>query len=129
MSGLISAAMIAIFAAVCGSLLKRVNREAAIVFSVGVVILILLRTLPDVTALFDAVHDLTGQSGFGDILSVLLKTLGIVLVSRFSVEICKEAGENAAALGVELAAKTAVVVVLLPLAEQMLTLFREALSL
>lgn len=129
MSGPVSAALIAVFAAVCSGFLKRVNRETAIVFSVGVLILILLRTLPDVSALFGAVQDLAEHTGFREILSVLLRTLGILLISRFSVEICKEAGETAAALGVELAAKTSVVVVLLPLAEQMLNLLREALSL
>lgn len=129
MKELLPVVAIAVFAAICGTLIKKSNREVALLFSLAAAVLICLYAITAADALIATVSDIVESSGMTDVFSVLLKALGIVIVGRIASSVCKDAGENTLATGVELAMKVAVLLVSLPLLQSLLNIIQETLTL
>lgn len=101
---------------VFGALIKRSNKEYALLAAVGTCVLILLSAIEQLEPALSQLQGLSGAEGFlGDILPILVKTAGIAIVGQLVSRICKDAGESALSYSVELAAKAAILVVSLPL--------------
>ena len=129
MNHVLAVSAVAVFAAVCGALIQKSNREIALLFSAAAAVLVFLYILPQVSELSGMIYELSEAAETTEILAVLLKALGIVLVGRIAVSVCKDAGESALASGVEFAVKTAVLLAALPLLKSLLTMIREVLTL
>lgn len=129
MNTVLYAAVAAILAAICGLLVKRTNGEIALLFSLGAAAVIFLYLLPQVEMLSEIAREFAGNGVLTEIAGAMLKALGIVLTARVAVHICKDAGENALAAGVDFAAKIATLLLLVPLMEQFLNMIREILVL
>ena len=67
------------------------------------------------------------QGGAAPYGTVLFKALGIALLTQFCAEICRECGENAAAGGIELTGKIEILLLCLPLINEILLLAEELL--
>ena len=127
MNTVLTVSAAALFAAVCGALLKRGQKEFALLFSLAAAVLFFVCILPQITQLTETFAQWAELSGMPEVFGVLLKALGIVLIGRITVDLCKDAGESALASGVELAVKTAVLLTALPLLNRLLLLLREVL--
>ena len=108
----------ALIAAIFAVTLKRYNQEYAVIISIiaGVVILVeILRNISpavrEITTLLSGVG-LTQEDGL-----ILFKTLGICFLAQFAADSCRDAGESALASKVELAGKISILVLSLPLFE------------
>ena len=66
------------------------------------------------------------QSSHGEL---LFKALGIALLTQFCADVCRESGESGAASTVELTGKMEILLLCLPLLEEILSAARELLSL
>lgn len=128
MSTVLTVSAAAVFAAVCGALLKRGQKEIALLFSLAAV-LVFLCVLPQIETLTSTFREWAELSGMPEVFGALLKALGIVLIGRITADLCKDAGESAIASGVELAVKTAVLLTALPLLNRLLSLLQEVLLL
>ena len=82
---------IAILAAILAVMLKKYNPEYSILISLGI----------------------SGEYGV-----ILLKTLGVCFLTQLSADSCRDAGEGALAAKVELAGKLFIVILALPLFQQ-----------
>lgn len=127
MNVIIAAAGIAIFAAVCSGLIQKSNREIAILFSAAAAILVFLYVLPQVESLLETLSALAEAALFTDTLSVLIKALGVAIVARIAVNVCRDAGESALASGVEFAAKATVLLLAVPFLQQILVMIQGVL--
>ena len=71
-------------------------------------------------------------SGVGDGVQrgfyVMIKALGIALVSKFCSDICRDCGENTIALGVESVGRMAMISLCLPILADILALSREVME-
>lgn len=108
----------ALIAAILAVTLKRYNQEYAVIISIiaGVVILVeILRNISpavrEITTLLSGVG-LTQEYGW-----ILFKTLGICFLAQFAADSCRDAGESSLASKVELAGKISILVLSLPLFE------------
>ena len=109
---------VAVIAAILSAVLKRYHQEYAILVTIGVGILLLLGILSSITPILEKLEQMISLAGIeGDSLSILLKALGICFLAQFAADSCRDAGESALAAKVELAGKAAVVVLSLPLFE------------
>lgn len=129
MSGIIAVAAAALLAAVCGALLKKSNHEMALVLSLAAAVAVVLFAVlqaGEISALFETFTEI---EPYETVLSVMLKALGIVLVGRIAVGVCKDAGENALAVGVEFSMQAALLLTALPLIRTLLEAIREMLKL
>jgi len=119
---------IGITAAVLGVLLRQYRPEYAVFVSLaaGVVILFLVCTsIIPVVEHIQAILDMSSMPG--EYAGVLFKALGICLLTQVACDTCKDAGESAIAAKVELAGKVAVLVISLPLFQQVLAVVHSLL--
>ena len=75
---------------------------------------------------------LTGLSkwdGVGGYAEILIKALGIAVLTQCCAELCRECGESAAATGVELTGKVEILLLCLPLINDVLSVAENLLTL
>ena len=114
---ILSIAGIAVVAAALCAMLRRYNAEYAVLTGVGAGILITVQILLSVEPAVASIMALL-SSVQGGYLLVVLKALGVCLLAQFSADACLDAGEKALASRVEVAGRIAVVVLALPLFEE-----------
>ena len=118
----------AILCTVVGVVIKHIRPEFSpfvrIAGSVAVSMLALSIILPIITylrSLFDSVS-------FGEYGGIVVKALGIAALTQICADICRDSGEGSAASGVELIGKLEIVVLCLPLIEDVLSTVKEVMA-
>lgn len=107
--------------ALCLVLLLRNNRpEMALVFSICAAVFFFIYALADLTAVFLWFRELCAQSAFAPYMTVLVKALGIGLLTGFLAEICRDVGEGTLCRAAELCGKGAILLLALPLMKEFL---------
>lgn len=111
----------AILAALMGLTLRRLRPEMGLALTFGAGALMTLALLPTLSA---AVSELTEIARAGGVpegtMSQLLKVGGVSLLSDFSAQTCRDAGENGLAMRVELAGRVALIGLALPFMSELL---------
>lgn len=104
-------------------LLRQYRPETALAISVltgGAVTALLLGALSQPLA---TVSDWLGRGGVQEeMISLLLKALGICLLTQLTADVCRDAGETALATHAEMVGKGALLLLILPLFVQILDL-------
>ena len=107
------------FSAVCaviGLLLKKQNPEIAIlivIVSASAILMIAFGVFKDI---YDYIKEISSYAEIEPaIVSVIIKTLGIGIVSKFSADVCKDANHGAVATSVELLGSVTAIYLALPL--------------
>ena len=107
---------LAVIAAVAAVFLKesRLPTLALLVtLAAGALIFLgLLPALAQLAAAFTALGESIGADG--DYLQLMLKIIGLSYLAEFCAQLCRDAGQGAAAFKIELAAKTGVLLLALP---------------
>ncbi len=88
----------------------------------GVALLFFSVSIADLKEILDLFRH-QADTGFG--YDILFKALGIGMISQFTAEICRDAGETVLAGRVEFLAKVEIVLLSLPLLRQILSLAKE----
>ncbi len=76
----------------------------------------------------EELRDLFGESGISRYADLMLRALGLSLLSAICADLCRDCGEGAVASGVEMAGKLSIVVLCLPLVREILTMASEILA-
>ena len=97
-------------------------RLAGSVLIFGVLILGVGEALTSLRALFS-------ESGISRYADRMIRALGLSLMTAICADLCRDLGEGALAGGVELAGKLSIVVLCLPLVEEIMEMAAEILSL
>jgi stage III sporulation protein AD len=104
--------------------------EFAMLLSLGCGIFVLLNLLGQMKGILSGLERvMAGLSGQSDLTGIILKALGICIVAELGSQCCRDAGEAAIAAKVELAAKTALVLMCMPVFTQLLETAGELLRL
>lgn len=74
-------------------------------------------------------QNLTDATGIAPYTEFLFKALGIAILTQCCAELCRESGEGGAASGVELAGKVEILLVSLPLINELLSTAKELFAL
>lgn len=118
--------VLAVLCAVLIVLLRNSRPEQAMILSLCAVILLLFWLLDAMDPILQELRQLTELFSFGSQQGeLLLKSLGLCLLTQVSADLCRDAGENTLAVNVELAGKTAVLLLCLPLFRQLLSFAAE----
>lgn len=106
-------------AAVCLLLavfLKSQNKMFALLVTLGGAVLIFLISSDAAFNVFNALSDIEDSAGYtGTYVTMMLKVLGISIVTQVVCDICRDNGESALASQTEIASKIMVLAMLLPL--------------
>lgn len=104
--------------------------EFAMLLSLGCGVFVLLNLLGQMRGILSGLERvMAGLSGQSDLTGIILKALGICIVAELGSQCCRDAGEAAIAAKVELAAKTALVLMCMPVFTQLLETAGELLRL
>ena len=104
--------------------------EFAMLLSLGCGVFVLLNLLGQMKGILSGLERvMAGLSGPSDLTGIILKALGICIVAELGSQCCRDAGEAAIAAKVELAAKTALVLMCMPVFTQLLETAGELLRL
>ncbi|MDR3586616.1 MAG: stage III sporulation protein AD [Desulfosporosinus sp.] len=96
--------------------LKQFRPEIALQLSIlaGAAIFILI--LSKIKVIVDLLQNLADQANISSYyLLIVLKIVGVAYLAEFGAQICRDAGENALATKIELAAKVGVIVLAIPI--------------
>lgn len=107
----------------CSLLLKDINRTFSIILSVAGGCLLFLAVSSQLSEIIKAISDISSSvNSAAPYIKLMLKVLGITLVTQFVSDICRDNGENALASMTEAVAKIIVVSIILPLFETVITI-------
>lgn len=107
----------------CSLIVKEHNRGFALILSVAGGVLSFLAISDKVSELYSALIQLsdTVPSGVAYV-RLMLKALFIVIITQFTVDICRDNGENALASLTEISAKVLVLSLVMPLIETVISM-------
>ena len=111
----------AMCAVVFGALVKKSNKEYALVMTVAACVLILLVVLQKAEPLVSQIESIAGSG--------VLKAVGITIVGQVASHVCKDAGEASLAYTVDLAAKVAILLVAMPVLLKLFAYLEEIVKL
>lgn len=120
--------MLAVTAVALLLIVRRWNADFAPLVRLGVTVLFGTAALTSLTPLLSYLRTLTGDTGLGTYADVLWKALGIALLTEIASSICRECGETGAASGVEVIGKAQILLLSLPLINEILSVARDLLS-
>jgi stage III sporulation protein AD len=113
---------VGMIAAMLAVMLRQHRPEFAMLVSLAAGVFILLRLIGHIEPVVAEVQTILSSASIpGEYAAVLLRALGICFLTQIATDTCKDAGESAIAVKVELAGKLSVLAVSLPL-------FREVLA-
>lgn len=114
-----------IVAALISLTLRDYKKEYAVLIGLAVCIFAVLTALPDILKLFRFISDTANSvSGMGGKLEPLSKALGIAFVTEIASNLCIDTGERSMAGKIELLGKVSILIVSLPLAQQVLDVIK-----
>lgn len=118
---LLSIIGIGLITAVICILLRQARPEYAPLLSLAAGAFVLLTLLPDIFEIVARIQGIAQKTSMpGEYAGTLLKALGICFITQIACDTCKDAGETAISAKIEIAGKIAVLIVSLPLFEQIL---------
>lgn len=96
--------------------LRPKNNEIAIMLGACCAVIILLNTLSQVSSIIGTINNIVAAADISiNYVVILLKVVGICLLTEFAVNTCKDAGSQSLAGNVSLAGKIMVTITALPL--------------
>ena len=108
--------VLAIVAIIIITALKPKNSEIALMLGISASILVLISVLSGFSQVADTINNIIAESGIStNYITILLKVIGICLLTEFTVNACKDAGSNSLANNVSLAGKILITVTSIPL--------------
>lgn len=111
-----SVSALALAAAVIILTLRPKNAEIALMLGIAASVIILLNLLGSASQITQTVNQIIASSNISTgYIAVLLKVVGICLVTEFTANTCRDAGSSALASNVTLTGKILVTVAALPL--------------
>lgn len=114
--------MLAVLGLALCAIVKQWKADFAPLLRVGFVILFGTMLIAAVSPLLSFVRELGTLGGATEHTALLLKALGIALLTQFASQICRECGESAIADGVELTGKLELLLLALPLMKEVLAM-------
>lgn len=107
---------LAVVSTVICILLRQYKPEYAMVVSLACGVLLFSMVLVNLVPAFRSMADLMERAAInGEYTRAIVKTLGICYVTQLAADACRDAGQSAIASKVELAGKVAIVLISLPL--------------
>ena len=118
----------AVVAAALAVLLKQYKPEYALGVSLASGALIFALVILNMSPVFDSLKELAGRVADNRYVSVIIKSLGICYVTSLASDTCKDAGQTAIASKVELAGKVTILVLALPLFNNLVSIVLELIT-
>jgi stage III sporulation protein AD len=122
--------LIGLAAALCALCIKGYRPELALALSIAAGILLLILALGKMEVLADFLRQISQQYGLNSqYIGVALKVAGIACITDLGAQLCKDAGEGAIAAKVELGGRLVLLLLAIPVVEDLLKMVNELMKL
>lgn len=109
---------IAVSALFVSLFLRDYNRTVSNIIVIAAGILIFFRVIGGISDVFDSIKEISSNvEPVSEYVKLMIKVLGITLISQFVSDLCRDCGEGALANGTEIATKVIIISMILPLFE------------
>lgn len=125
---LLKLCMLAMVVVAAAILIRQWKSDFSILLRLSAVVLFGLAAISAATPLIEYLTRLASVSGLAPYAETLLKALGIAFLTQYVADICRESGESAAASGVETVGKLEILLLSLPLIDEILRVAERLLS-
>lgn len=113
---------------ILSKVLEKTSKEYVILISIVSCLMILSYLLLQLTPILDLIYQLTSILNDGqDIYILLLKSLGICIVTNLAVDICKDSGETALSSVVLMCGKVCILILSIPLLNELISIIRQVI--
>lgn len=117
-----SICVLAVVTVIIIATLRPKNGEIALMLAVSCSVIILLWIFSQVSSIISTINSIVSAADINvNYIVILLKVIGICLITEFSVNTCKDAGSQSLAGNVSLAGKIMVTITALPLYSDILS--------
>ncbi len=114
---------VALCVLLCALFVKDHNRTVAALLTIGGVCLLLFSAVKELVGIADGLAALTEKvPSAKEYIRLMLKVLAITLLTQLVGNLCRDNGETALAAATELCAKAAVIALVLPVFESVITI-------
>jgi len=123
MEMLIRVMAIAVVGSVIGLVVKKSSPEMSLLLTISVAVFALYLAFEVIGGVVGFIRSLAETAGISPaVLGVVLKTVGIAIVTKLTSDICRDAGQSGVAAGVEAAGTITAVYIALPLLESVISM-------
>ncbi|MGN1411611.1 MAG: SpoIIIAC/SpoIIIAD family protein [Oscillospiraceae bacterium] len=113
---------------ILSKVLEKTSKEYVILISIVSCLMILSYLLLQLTPILDLIYQLTNILNDGeDIYILLLKSLGICIVTNLAVDVCKDSGETALSSVVLMCGKVCMLILSIPLLNELISIIRQVI--
>ena len=118
MALLIKVMAIAVTGSVLVLVIKKNSPEMALLLTISLAAFALFLVTGVISGILDFVRRLAVSANVSPaVIAVVLKTVGIAIITRLSADVCRDAGQSSIASGVDIAGAVAAIYISLPLLE------------
>lgn len=101
--------------------LKNHNPSVGFIVSVAFSSILLIVVMPKLNSILHTLNNVSAKAGIGsELFTVLIKCLGITYLTEWGENFCKDAGQNALSLKIQLFGKIGIVIIIIPIIEEIL---------
>lgn len=98
--------------------LKRTNKEFAFILTFAAALILFSIVISDFFDVVNRIYTISsGIENLNSYITLMVKILGITLITQFIIDLCKDSGENALATQTEIASKIIILIMVMPLFE------------
>ena len=119
---------LAIICVAVGAVMNHTKKELSFAVRCAGSILIFGMIVISLEPLLLEVSDIGGLEGSAEYIEIMLKALGVAILTQICSGICRDCGENGISAGVEFAGKTEILILCLPLMKRILEYAAQILS-
>ena len=110
---------ISVTALILSLFLKDYNKSVSLILVLFASALLFFKAIGSIGQITDTLKEITDNAGeLSSYLKLMLKALGIALITQITADICRDCGETALAGQTEVVAKIVIVAMILPLFEE-----------
>lgn len=107
---------LAVSSVMVSKLLEQGNKDMKSLITLSIVVMLSMRALAALSGVIRTIESFMQEIEFSqEYAKIMLKSLGICLVSRLCTDCCKDLNENAVASQIELVCRASLIIVSLPL--------------
>lgn len=123
---IVSVAGICITSAILCKIIEKYNKEQAVILSVAGISAVMLTICSLISPILSSLNSIFESGGIeSENIQIIFKALGISYISQLAGDICRDCGESAVASSAETAGRILILVISLPLFNELVTTISE----
>jgi stage III sporulation protein AD len=128
MSFSVKACLFAMLCTVIGVIIKQIRPDFSPLVRIAGTVAVSSAALSLMLPMITYIRSLVDRVSLGEYGDIIIKALGVALLTQICADICRDSGEGSAAAGVELVGRIEILLLCFPILERLLSSVREVMS-